>query len=195
MSDIDTLLEEIDETLARAATEPPAEAKAPISEYEILEDEKGKFILHDGVRIPVRNGGPIGDPLEDWQTAREVAQDIESGSGIHAPAFGWGHLFGAVWRVTSKGGWTTYTLTPEWPVACWLASLPTVWIPYGLWLSWNAAQVGGLACVATVLLGWAAPFVAWSGWITHFGESDASIAKMNAAAAKAAVGTIVVPGR
>jgi hypothetical protein len=154
---------DVDET-TRAA--PPTVAQVGLV---IQEDERGRFIMHDGRRIPVRNGASIGNPLEDWQNAREIEQAIESGDGVDAEAIGWRNFFGAVVRMsTAAGGWTTYTVVAEMHSVLWAASLPVIWAP-------TAVAVALAAHWA--VLPWSVAFVAWTLLMSQFGESDRTIAR------------------
>jgi hypothetical protein len=145
-------------------------APAVAKPRRICEDERGRYIMVDGQRIPVRNGWRPGDqdPLEDWQTAREIAQDIANGDGLHIEPGKW---LGSLLTVsTSVGGWTTYRCAPEPMVAAWLASLGVVWTPWSLWLTWHAAPLGGFPALAAAISFVGAPFLLWTRFCINHTE-------------------------
>lgn len=147
-----------------------AEAPAPkrLDELTIQEDAFGKFVMFDGVRIPVRNGGPVAglDPVTDWQIAREVEQQIISGDGIDVRPLSWRHICGATLKVSTNAltGWTTYTVVGEPGGLLWAASTALVGVPTALW----AASTLNMA----VVLLWAVAYVFWTGFCLRFTEKD-----------------------
>lgn len=139
---------------------PPAVAQ------DVFEDARGRYVLVDGARIPVRNGGPVGglSPLEDWRTAREVEQQIVAGEGIAAAPFSWRNLFGATLAVsTAASGWTTYRVTGEPGGVLW-------WLTAWLWLaSTPFVAFAALTNLLWIPL-WTAAFVGWTWLCLHFCE-------------------------
>lgn len=166
----ESLADVIDLTSRRPPAGPDsAEAKAPpLDALVVQEDAFGKFVMLDGARIPVRNGGPLTgvDPVTDWQTAREVEQQIVSGQAIDAQPLSWRNISGAVLKVSTSTltGWTTYTVVGEPGALLWAASTALVGVPTALW------AVGTLN-LGLVLL-WAAAYVAWTAFCFRFTEKD-----------------------
>jgi len=149
---------------------PLAGASAPVrpDELEIHEDAFGKFVSIDGIRIPVRNGGPLPglDPLTDWQIAREVEQSIRSNDGIDVRPLSWHSICGATLKVSTGAltGWTTYTVVGEPGALLWASSSVLVGVPTAIWAS-STLNLG-------VVLLWALGYIGWSAFCLKFTEKD-----------------------
>lgn len=130
----------------------------------IYEDALGKYVIVDGQRIPVRNGGPREGmkPSEDWNEARRIVRGVESGQmrpgGV---LLGFRTLLSGPWA-----NWTVYRTLGHWYDLVWAAGAFCGAAPAALWVA-----NGHHGWIWT----WCAGWVGWSLLCQVPAESDRKI--------------------